>query len=1485
MGPDNNNRLPTRDGTSQAERRIPELDPGYAQVDERSTRDLLAFAEQYAEQLKYVSVDGNEDPHNPQTWSSFIGPDINLDNAANYARQPEDFTREKAAPFSRPHFALFLTFLELLGHTRAQINRLTHRHLAFFYRDVLKMVRKQAVPDKVHILVDLDRDTEQQLLPVATTLRAGKDSLGNDLVYQTDREIIANRVEIGQISSLYTHRKITGLREACPANLLGGNREESFVEMLRIALGQPNSGDPLAPYSGGAKVNFDKLTELHNLLKIVRAELYMPRFDDLRDLMRWKKRRSEDNNKDWELINSFLLQAGNEAFKISPAQYSDLEANLMRLLEDPPQGLLDDLFNGFPEVENIEDAYSAYIEGKEGIGKYLIDKLAPLLLDDFVSIMKIKREMDNQWEEINRLLEKAGRHKRKNANFVLSEKIRASQNFDDKLTDALGTVEYPVKGGIDGYFEAFLAVEQYFYMSAENFQHIMQVVTGQAFSITSEAAWNKVYQVVTNAHREMIYTRRRIALKRIAQPDAEVAIEEPVSALSDMLDVVLPAEFSNPEKQRDNKRVKEALTKLSSFGVTEKDQTYLNGIVDGEPAPETVQVYPDWERIYNILEVAQRNRENYQEPVPVKLEWRNLYPASDATTVKPQLESETLPRWKTFGQAVANQAAVNKTIEPVPPADFGWALSSPLLLLSEGERAITLKLDFTSDVERSGFEQIRKLLAQPSNSESVASFNPFQVQLSTDEGWLEIDPESVSLRWADLVPKVSEVERSKISLVFHITLARKQPALTPLTLDMHGFDTSVPALRLMLKPVWDGQAYTTTSYSELRGLLLRHARLEVKVSGLMDLHISNDQHTLDAKKPFEPFGSEPAVGSRFYFAHPEIVSKKLESLSFNITWMGVPAKLAQHYVNYPKYPDTDDGHALDNSSFRAKVNLVEGNVLTEFTDSLNLFHYQVVDGDDKSDASKPVTITLQPPTSQGNPVDVSFDSTDVTEWHRYLLWELDTPDFQHTVYPGLTLQKSLELSAEIAAGGGLGAVGTYQINPPYTPKIKSLSLDYSASAELFLNKEEFGEQAMRCFHIEPFGYKELKPEEALPGLSFLPQFNFEGELYIGLRNVTAPQNVSLLFQVAEGSANPDLAPEPVQWSYLSGNRWFSLQQEGCLLADASRGLINSGIVEFSLKPAQASTLLPDNLYWIRAAIPRASQSVCDMVEIHPNAVLATFADNNNAADHLGTPLAAKSITAPEEAIPGVAQLRQPYSSFNGKMVEQDERFHIRVSERLRHKQRALTPWDYERLVLEKFPQIYKAKCLSSEPGKIQLVVIPDIKNRLPFNPFEPKAPADQIRDIQSFLEDKTPPFAKLEVKNAFYIPVMVRCGVRFLPGHDEGFSRRRLNEELNRFLSPWAFDEGADLVIGNRIYANSIINFIDSRDYVDYLAVFKLFTGEAKELVSETSDGYHASTSRADGVLVAAQQHVFDVISDADYRVEEFSGINYMKVELDFTVA
>jgi hypothetical protein len=1461
-----------RDGISQSGRIARELDPDYAPVDERTTRDLLAFARAYAGELNYFGAD---DPTTPSgDWRGFFGAGVDLDDAASYARAPETFPAEKAAPYARPHFALFLAFLELLALARKELNGYTRRHLEFLYRDILQMVRKRAVPDQVHVLVDLEAGTRELLLPAGTALRAGKDSEGRDLLYRTDVALTANRVQVGQVSSLYADASVIGIREANRQYLSSGTRDEAFLAMMKIALGQPDPGDPLPPRdypvalraSGPGQppeITFDALVQAHELVRLAEIQLGMPLLDDLRELVRLKATRQANDSNDWRAINALLEKAGktrtgNPAYQLNPQQPADFQANLLAALGLSAAAYAR-LYDGLPEVKSIEQAYAAASPQRPDVLAFITTRLY-LSLDDFASMMQTRLRMDDDWARIDALLEKAGRRIQNNPAFTVPQKV--PRVFDDKLAAAAPNFNYP--GGLDAYYQAFVSLERYFYMSAEAFRYIMSLARREDVSGRDDEEWDRAYDIVTAAHEQMFTTRRRNALEAIAQRG--VASGGPAKALEDMLNTVT----GKPQP------LDESLKSLETLGVSAPERQYIEAI-----AAQT-QTTPDWKRVAVVLEMAQRQREGIGQAVAEKVEWRNLYPAPDATAVKAASAraSDGAQPWKPFGRRDDARAQ-----DPPPAASYGCALASPLLAMREGARTIELTLGFSDVPEAFDVEKIRTLLAPTDKAPLAATFNPFEVQLSTAKGWWQAG--AVAITWKspmmDGYPVPAGAPAAKLrALIVTVTLSESDPAITPPTRAVHGLDLAAPVLRLMLRQLWsDAAEGYVTSYQLLRDLVLLRARLAVSVTGLAALSIANDQSTLDARKPFEPFGAQPATGSRFYFGHPEIVAVRLDRLGFRIEWMAVPPKLDNHYKNYLV--------TIDNTSFKARVGLADGGVFRPFSAALPLF--------DGTDATRPVAISLAPPSAQGSPADADASAPDVTDWSRYFVWELGTPDFQHSAYPAIALQKTLKLATDIAAGQK-PAADAYQVNPPYTPKIKKLGIDYAATAELAFDAAPLAATPLSAFHIEPFGYTQIDVQAVSPGPRLLPQYDFRGELYIGLANVTAPQNVSLLFELAEGSADPDVVPEPVQWSYLSDDRWLTLH-DGSVLADATLGLTRSGIVELSLKPAQPGTILPAGFYWIRLAIPRAAGCVCDIVVIHPNAVLATFADPDNAPDHLAEPLPPGRITAPAAPMPGVARVRQPYSSFGGKPPERDAGFYVRVSERLRHKQRALTTWDYERLVLEKFPQIYKVKCLRADPnlhphqpGRVELVVIPDIRNRLPFDPFEPKAPVDAIREIEAFLRAQTPPFVSVAVKNALYVALKVRCGVRFMPGEDVGFSRRRLNDELNRFLSPWAYDEGADLVIGGSVYANSIIDFIDGRDYVDYIAGFKLFKSEDGAenfaLIPEPDTGsYSARPDAADSVLVAARQHEFDVIlePDAQYSVADFRGIDYMRVGLDFIVA
>jgi len=63
-----------------------------------------------------------------------------------------------------------------------------------------------------------------------------------------------------------------------------------------------------------------------------------------------------------------------------------------------------------------------------------------------------------------------------------------------------------------------------------------------------------------------------------------------------------------------------------------------------------------------------------------------------------------------------------------------------------------------------------------------------------------------------------------------------------------------------------------------------------------------------------------------------------------------------------------------------------------------------------------------------------------------------------------------------------------------------------------------------------------------------------------------------------------------------------------------------------------------------------------------------------------------------------------------------------------------------------------------------------------------------------------------------------------------------------------------------------------------------LHPGRCRRRAGFHGSSYHIAADRPDQVLIAAQQHYFDIIPDTGYQQASFTGINYARTELDFIV-
>jgi len=386
-----------------------------------------------------------------------------------------------------------------------------------------------------------------------------------------------------------------------------------------------------------------------------------------------------------------------------------------------------------------------------------------------------------------------------------------------------------------------------------------------------------------------------------------------------------------------------------------------------------------------------------------------------------------------------------------------------------------------------------------------------------------------------------------------------------------------------------------------------------------------------------------------------------------------------------------------------------------------------------------------------------------------------------------------------------------------------------------------------------------------------------GNLFLGFDKLVPGQTLSLLFAMADGTGNPDHYAPGIVWSYLKDNGWITIPPQ-FILHDTTLGLQQTGIILFQT-PADidnGNTWIKGkdgrtDLYWLRASaveIPDDSvyiDALPLLKDISVNAGEAVFEDHNNTEDHLEAGLPAGTIAAMRYRDVNVKSINQPYISFDGRDSEATDTngFVRRVNERLRHKNRAVTIWDYERLVLQAFPKVDVVKCLThtrrlytARPGEVTLAVIPDPEKMTGTMKYYPSFDAGDLTTIKDFLLTRSTYFVsnyggpefccceegcqcqpgdRLTVINARFEPVRFKVCVRFYQGKDPVYYKKQLNEDIKAFLCPWATGD-KPLLFGTRISLTAMLQFLEQLDYVDVILGLQVKHFPVREVSDEFED-------------------------------------------------
>ncbi len=813
----------------------------------------------------------------------------------------------------------------------------------------------------------------------------------------------------------------------------------------------------------------------------------------------------------------------------------------------------------------------------------------------------------------------------------------------------------------------------------------------------------------------------------------------------------------------------------------------------------------------------------------------------------------TAPRWPPFGHA------------RLPAAPIGFAVASGLLRLAEGDRSITLRL---------------RVAGWPAGLSANDFAAAFSAHLTGPTGWL------------DPLPVAASLSGEVLSLTIEVSAQLPAVADHQFAVHQHAFPAALPVLQCLLR------ADAALGYAPLAGITLSRAQVVVQARGLRNLQLESDEASFSPKKAFLPFGSQPTVGSRFHVGCAEALGKPLLSLSLQMAWQGAPADLLAHYAHYSRRSQMNNGigatatwRDVNGAAHTSATITLLPRVAAQLTTVTLQANGQASASSPSQqnlalrDSGSAVARVLAGQRERALPTSrrlaTSTGSTGSTKAHARFGEAAPPTTPARQGFVTLSLVESLlhgdfrreALLAALPPADPTGFVPTI-LNEPYTPKVLEITLDYCAQSDDSRLADPapaaLTDTDVQFFQVDALGLareqawlNSQRPWAPAGPITLLPAHPAAAELLIGLSGVQAGDSVSLLLQLAEGSADPLATPQTLQWSVLADNAWRNLAP-GELSLDTTGHLRRSGLLACVLPPetTTAHTRAPAGLVWLRAAIAADPGAACDVIAVHPNALEVQFVDQGNDPQRLGTPLPAGSISKLSQPLAAIKSVAQPYASFGGALQEDDSTLARRASERLRHRNRAITAWDIERLVLQAFPSVYRAKCIPhASPGswlaagQLMVVVVPDLRETNAVDLLQPRVDLGTLARIHDFLQARVGPQTRVHVRNPGYRAVQVDFKLQLRAGNGLGFNhvKPQIDQALRQALSPWAFAglarRPAALGFGGRVLRSALLDLVEAQPAVDFVTDFRL------TLEGGTLDLPEIVPDAPDVILVSAASH------------------------------
>jgi hypothetical protein len=199
---------------------------------------------------------------------------------------------------------------------------------------------------------------------------------------------------------------------------------------------------------------------------------------------------------------------------------------------------------------------------------------------------------------------------------------------------------------------------------------------------------------------------------------------------------------------------------------------------------------------------------------------------------------------------------------------------------------------------------------------------------------------------------------------------------------------------------------------------------------------------------------------------------------------------------------------------------------------------------------------------------------------------------------------------------------------------------------------------------------------------------------------------------------------------------------------------------------------------------------------------------------------AGSISEPRAAVPFFGGVTNPRSARGGSDAEASEITCVRGAERLRHRDRAVTPRDFEWLAVEASPAVARARCLAAtgpagagQRGWVTVVIVPYGADK------QPKPDDELIGRVRRYLAARAPATLapRIRVISPKYQPVNVVAEIVPRRPEEAGTIEIEVRRRLDEFLHPLRGGrDGRGWQIGQAVPLSQIAALIEGTPDVDF---------------------------------------------------------------------